>query len=251
MEWNSIKMSKAEFERLQKEYTAAAIKTAEKAKRSAISEEIPVATQQSAPEIRIISETSSAIAEETKENPAEPESVVNENADVSVSDEDEAEEIAISPESNDIEISAEAIENDTEEISTENETEIPEAEENSACNEDNAGMSQDTSDIQQEEENCDTESFDGSINECGTAEEHTDEEILDSFASVFMSEDEADKKVEKLSADKQKNCPPPNFNSAIHNHNKNMSNSKKPCGCEHCRCQSGNRMQEKGGQKPN
>lgn len=30
MEWNSIKMSKAEFERLQKEYTEAAMKAAEK-----------------------------------------------------------------------------------------------------------------------------------------------------------------------------------------------------------------------------
>ena len=74
--------------------------------------------------------------------------------------------------------------------------------------------------------------------------------ILDSFASVFMSEDEADKKVEKLSADRQKSCPPPSFNTAIHNHNKSMSNNKKPCGCEHCRCQSGSHMQEKGGHKP-
>lgn len=244
MEWNSIKMSKAEFERLQKEYTAAAMKTAEKAKRSAISEETPVATQQSAPTVKIIPETSSTIA---KENLAETESVVNEINDV----EEEAEEITVSPESNNIEISAEAIENDEEEISAEPEPEASENGENADCNEDNAELPQDTSDIQQEEENCDTDRSDGSINECDTAEEHTDEEILNSFASVFMSEDEADKKVEKLSADKQKNCPPPNFNSAIHNHNKNMSNSKKPCGCEHCRCQNGNRMQEKGGQKPN
>ena len=239
MEWNSIKMSKAEFERLQKEYTAAAIKTAEKAKRSAISKETPVATQQPAPTVGIIYEASSTIAEATEENAAETESVVN-----------KAEKITISPESNDIEISAEATENDTEEISAEPEPEASENNENAEFNEDNAEMPQDTSDIRQEDKNCDTDSSDNSINECDTAEEHTDEEILDSFASVFMSEDEADKKVEKLYNGKQKNCPPPNFTSAIHNHNKNMSNSKKPCGCEHCRCQSGNRMQEKGGQNP-
>ena len=34
MEWSNIRMSKAEFERLQKEYTEAAIRTAEKAKLS-------------------------------------------------------------------------------------------------------------------------------------------------------------------------------------------------------------------------
>lgn len=250
MEWNSIKMSKAEFERLQKEYTAAAIKTSEKAKRSAISKETPVATQQPAPTVGIIYETSSTIAEVTEENAAETESVVNEIADVSEHIENEAEKITISPESNDIEISAEAAENDTEEISAEPEPEASENNENAEFNEHNTEMPQDTSDIRQEDKNCDTDSSDNSINECDTAEEHTDEEILDSFASVFMSEDEADKKVEKLYNGKQKNCPPPNFNSAIHNHNKNMSNSKKPCGCEHCRCQSGNRMQEKGGQNP-
>lgn len=250
MEWNSIKMSKAEFERLQKEYTAAAIKTAEKAKRSAISKEIPVATQQPAPTVGIIYEASSTIEEATEENAAETESVVNEIADVSEHIENEAEKITISPESNDIEISAEAAENETEEISAEPEPEASENNENAEFNEHNTETPQDTSDIRQEDKNCDTDSSDNSINECGTAEEHTDEEILDSFASVFMSEDEADKKVEKLYNGKQKNCPPPNFTSAIHNHNKNMSNSKKPCGCEHCRCQSGNRMQEKGGQNP-
>ena len=34
MEWSNIRMSKAEFERLQKEYAEAAIRTAEKAKLS-------------------------------------------------------------------------------------------------------------------------------------------------------------------------------------------------------------------------
>lgn len=250
MEWNSIKMSKAEFERLQKEYTAAAIKTAEKAKRSAISKETPVATQQPAPTVGIIYDASSTIAEATEENAAETESVVNEIADVSEPVVNKAEKITISPESNDIEISAEAAENETEEISAEPEPEASENNENAEFNEHNTETPQDTSDIRQEHKNCDTDSSDNSIDECDTAEEHTDEEILDSFASVFMSEDEADKKIEKLSIDKQKNCPPPNFTSAIHNHNKNMSNSKKPCGCEHCRCQSGNRMQEKGGQNP-
>lgn len=110
MEWNSIKMSKAEFERLQKEYTAAAIKTAEKAKRSAISKETPVATQQPAPTVGIIYEASSTIAEATEENAAETESVINEIADVSEPVVNKAEKIAISPESNDIEISAEATE---------------------------------------------------------------------------------------------------------------------------------------------
>ena len=152
MEWNSIKMSKAEFERLQKEYTAAAIKTAEKAKRSAISKETPVAAQQPAPTAGIIYEASSAIAEATVENPPETESVVNEIADVSEPVVNEAEEIAISPESNDIQISAAATEIDTEEISAEPEPEASENNENTEFNEDNSEMPQDTSDIQQEDE---------------------------------------------------------------------------------------------------
>ena len=195
MEWNSIKMSKAEFERLQKEYTEAAMKAAEKAKHSQPTEEVSIEAPRSVPPVHTITEAVLAPS--------------NENADV------------------------------------------PEPAENEITETTDAETPQDTSDFQQEEEICNSESLKtDDPDDCGTEEEHTDEEILDSFASVFMSEDEADKKVEKLSADRQKSCPPPSFNTAIHNHNKSMSNNKKPCGCEHCRCQSGSHMQEKGGHKP-
>ena len=47
MEWSNIRMSRAEFERLQKEYMTAAIKTAEKAKTIERSEDT-VAVKESA-----------------------------------------------------------------------------------------------------------------------------------------------------------------------------------------------------------
>lgn len=248
MEWSSIKMSKAEFERLQKEYTAAAMKAAEKAKLSTPTEEVSVAVPQSVPPVQIVAE---AVIATENENTAEPEIAEIHDTEDSEMPDDDIEVTVADEESGDIEISAEAIENDAEEISAESEPEASENNENADCDED-AEMPQDTSDFQPEEENCDEKSPKAdNQDECDTADEHTDEEILDSFASVFMSEEEADKRVEKLSADKQKNCPPPSFNNAIHNHNKSMSNSKKPCGCEHCRCQGGGHMQEKGGHKPN
>lgn len=249
MEWSSIKMSKAEFERLQKEYTAAAMKAAEKAKLSIPTEEVSVAVPQSIPPVQTVAE---AVVATENENTAEPEiAEIHDTKDSEMAD-DDIEVTVADEESGDIEISAEAIGNDTEEIPAESEPEASENNENADCDEEDAEMPQDTSDFQPEEENCDEKSPKAdNQDEYDTADEHTDEEILDSFASVFMSEDEADKRVEKLSADKQKNCPPPSFNNAIHNHNKSMSNSKKPCGCEHCRCQGGGHMQEKGGHKPN
>lgn len=242
-------MSKAEFERLQKEYTAAAMKAAEKAKLATPIEEVPVAVPQSVPPVQAVTEVVNSSTEESTTEPDTEENQITENPDLS---ENEIATATVLDESNDIEISAEAIENDKEEISTEPEPETPDNDETEDCDcDEEAETPQDTSDFQQEEENCNDESPKADEhNECDTSDEHTDEEILDSFASIFMSEDEADRKVEKLTVDKQKNCPPPNFNTAIHNHNKSINNSKKPCGCEHCRCQSGNRMQEKGGHKP-
>lgn len=249
MEWSSIKMSKAEFERLQKEYTAAAMKAAEKAKLSTPTEEVSVAVPQSVPAAQIVAEAVIATANENTAEPEVVETEMTENADLS---ENDIETATVREESGDIEISAEAIDDTEEEISAEPESETPDNGESSDCDcDEEAETPQDTSDFQREEEICDDESSENDApDECDTADEHTDEEILDSFASVFMSEDEANKRVEKLSADKRKNSPPPSFNAAIHNHNKSMSNSKKPCGCERCRCQSGGHMQEKGGHKP-
>lgn len=249
MEWSSIKMSKAEFERLQKEYTAAAMKAAEKAKLSTPTEEVSVAVSPPVPQVKIASEAGNA---PTNGNTSEPEASdieITEAPDIS---ENDIETATVREESGDIDISAEAIDNTEEEISAEPEPETPDNGETEDCDcDEEAETPQDTSNFQQEEEICDDESSENDApDECDTVDEHTDEEILDSFASVFMSEDEADKRVEKLSADKRKNSPPPSFNAAIHNHNKSMSNSKKPCGCERCRCQSGGHMQEKGGHKP-
>lgn len=235
MEWNSIKMSKAEFERLQKEYTEAAMKAAEKAKHSQPTEEVSIEAPRSVPPVHTIEEAVLAPSNESADVPEPAENEITETADLY---------------ENDIDISEEAAEYSAEQNSAGTEPETPDNDETADCNED-AETPQDTSDFQQAEEICNSESTKTEASDdCDTEDEHTDEEILDSFASVFMSEDEADKRVEKLSADKQKNCPPPSFNTAIHNHNKSMSNSKKPCGCEHCRCQNGSHMQEKGGHKP-
>ena len=46
MEWSNIRMSKAEFERLQKEYAEAAIRTAEKAKLSYDADEPKISLRQ-------------------------------------------------------------------------------------------------------------------------------------------------------------------------------------------------------------
>lgn len=250
MEWSSIKMSKAEFERLQKEYTAAAMKAAEKAKLSTPTEEVSVAVPQSVPPVQTVAE---AVIATKNENTAEPEAVETEITETPELSENDIETTTVREESGGIDISAEAIDDTEEEISAEPEPEKPDNDESSDCDcDEEAETPQDKSDFQPEKEICDEESPKADTpDNCDTEDEHTDEEILDSFASVFMSEEEADKRVEKLSADKQKNCPPPSFNNAIHNHNKSMSNSKKPCGCEHCRCQGGGHMQEKGGQKPN
>lgn len=94
----------------------------------------------------------------------------------------------------DIDISAEAAEYSAEQNSAETEPETLDNDETADCDED-AETPQDTSNFQQAEEICNSESTEtDDSDECGTEEEHTDEEILDSFASVFMSEDEADKK---------------------------------------------------------
>lgn len=82
-------------------------------------------------------------------------------------------------------------------------------------------------------------------------ENHTVDEILRSFESTFMSEEEADKKIEDFSKSVSDSRPAPDFTAKIHNHNNNQDKSGKTCGCERCRCQNSGRMQEKGGQKPN
>ena len=55
MEWNNVKMSRVEFERLLKEYTSAALRTAEKAKvideNEQINTEITIASHESKPEL--------------------------------------------------------------------------------------------------------------------------------------------------------------------------------------------------------
>ena len=55
MEWNNVKMSRVEFERLLKEYTSAALRTAEKAKvideNEQINTEITIASHEIKPEL--------------------------------------------------------------------------------------------------------------------------------------------------------------------------------------------------------
>ena len=144
--------------------------------------------------------------------------------------------------------------------SEEAETNIPVNEEKSAENTDTA----DTDDKQQNSSavSTDDEASNAEINgdkSDNTAdseipdktENHTVDEILRSFESTFMSEEEADKKIEDFSKSVSDSQPAPDFTAKIHNHNNSQDKSGKTCGCERCRCQNGGRMQEKGGQKPN
>ena len=245
MEWSNIRMSKAEFERLQKEYAEAAIRTAEKAKLSYDAdepkEEIPKAENIAAS----ISELT--MSEEENENEAiKPDSAKITTVQVKIT---EAES----------EITASDAEDENKE-SEEAETNIPVNEEKSAENTDTAN----TDDKQQNSSavSTDDEASNAEINgekSDNTAdseipdktENHTVDEILRSFESTFMSEEEADKKIEDFSKSVSNSRPAPDFTAKIHNHNNNQDKNGKTCGCERCRCQNGRSMQEKGGQKPN
>ena len=242
MEWSNIRMSKAEFERLQKEYAEAAIRTAEKAKLSYDADE---------PKEEIPRAENIAVAISHLPNPEEEnvnETIKPDTAKIAT--------VQVKITEAESEITASDTEDENKE-SEEAETNIPVNEEKSAENSDTA----DTDDKQQNSSagSTDDEESNAELNSDKTAdseipdktENHTVDEILRSFESTFMSEEEADKKIEDFSKPVSASCPAPDFNAKIHNHNNNQDKSGKTCGCERCRCQNGGRMQEKGGQKPN
>ena len=217
MEWSNIRMSKAEFERLQKEYAEAAIRTAEKAKLSYDADE----PKEEIPKTENIAAAISHLPTPEEENVNEtikPDTAKIATVQVKIT---EAES----------EITASDTEDENKE-SEEAETNIPVNEEKSDENTDKSDNTAD-SEIPDKTEN------------------HTVDEILRSFESTFMSEEEADKKIEDFSKSVSDSRPAPDFTAKIHNHNNNQDKSGKTCGCERCHCQSGGRMQEKGGQKPN
>ncbi len=288
MEWSNIRMSKAEFERLQKEYMAAAIKTAEKAKTFEKSEETVTVNEntsktdsgvtQSA-DIAVMTKTTETVSE-TKSEPKseimpEPEKTnslpdTDPEEDVFLP-EDETENITLTDTENGDEITATPIEETEDEKVEITQSEYTENvnfdKEESSSEEKKADNVQNDAEICDEHQkqttlcNNDEETVSAEIadkcdntavsDECENQENHTVDEILCSFESTFMSEEEADRKAEKLSASNQKPRPAPDFNATIHNHNNNPGKSGKPCGCEHCRRSGSSRMQEKGGQKPN
>lgn len=238
-------MSKAEFERLQKEYAEAAIRTAEKAKliydADEPKEEIPKAENIAA----AISEPSMS-AEENVNEAIKPDSAKITTVQVKIT-----------------EVESEITASDTEDENKESE----EAETNISVNEEKSVENTDTADTDDKQQNSsavstDDEASNAEINgdkSDNTAdseipektENHTVDEILRSFESTFMSEEEADKKIEDFSKSVSDSQPAPDFTAKIHNHNNNQDKSGKTCGCERCRCQNGRSMQEKGGQKPN
>lgn len=238
-------MSKAEFERLQKEYAEAAIRTAEKAKLSYDADE----PKEEIPKTENIAVAISRLPTQTVENVNEtikPDSAKNTTVQMKIT-----------------EVESEITASDTEDENKKSE----EAETNIPVNEEKSDENSDTADTDDKQQNSSVGSTD---DEESTAEiygdksdntadseipdkteNHTVDEILRSFESTFMSEEEADKKIEDFSKPVSASCPAPDFNAKIHNHNNNQDKSGKTCGCERCRCQNGGRMQEKGGQKPN
>ena len=208
-------MSKAEFERLQKEYAEAAIRTAEKAKLSYDADE----PKEEIPKTENIAAAISRLPTQTVENVNEtikPDSAKNTTVQVKIT---EAESEITASDTDDKQQNSSAGSTDDEES--------------------NAVIYSDKSDNTADSEIPDK------------TENHTVDEILRSFESTFMSEEEADKKIEDFSKSVSDSRPAPDFTAKIHNHNNNQDKSGKTCGCERCRCQSGGRMQEKGGQKPN
>ena len=144
--------------------------------------------------------------------------------------------------------------------SEEAETNIPVNEEKSAENTDTADTDdkqQNSSAVSTDDEASNAEIYGDKPDNTADSEipdkteNHTVDEILRSFESTFMSEEEADKKIEDYSKPVSDSRPAPDFTAKIHNHNNSQDKSGKTCGCERCRCQNGRSMQEKGGQKPN
>ena len=234
MEWNNVKMSRVEFERLLKEYTSAALRTAEKDKvideNEQINTEITIASHESKPELSntvYISENNNTTDNTDKEEILDTE---NYESEVVINAEIKQEDTPV----------AEPVEEESE-YETEEHTE-PE-EENKETDEQQTEQ-HDNSHEQACEEECAEE--DNCSDETEKCSESVDD-ILDSFKSMFISEDEAEKKAEEMSENKNVRQSSPNFNSAIHNHN----NSVKSCGCARCRSNnSTTHMQEKGGHDP-
>lgn len=234
MEWNNVKMSRGEFERLLKEYTSAALRTAEKAKvideNEQINAEINIASLDSKAELQktdYISEdksTTDNTDEEEKVYTEDSESIVVINAEIKQEETPVAEPVE--------EESEYETEDQTKPDEENKETDEQQTEQSDNCNEQTC------------EEECTEE--ENSSDETEKCSESVDD-ILDSFKSIFISEEEAEKKAEEMSENKNIRQSAPNFNSAIHNHNKSV----KSCGCARCRSNnSTTHMQEKGGNDP-
>ena len=234
MEWNNVKMSRVEFERLLKEYTSAALRTAEKAKvideNEQINTEITIASHESKPELSntvYISENNNKTDNTDKEEIFDTE---NSESEVVINAEIKQEDTPV----------AEPVEEESE-YETEEHTE-PE-EENKETDEQQTEQSDNSHEQACEEECAEGENCSDETEKCSESVD----DILDSFKSMFISEEEAEKKAEEMSENKNVRQSSPNFNSAIHNHN----NSVKSCGCARCRSNnSTTHMQEKGGHDP-
>lgn len=234
MEWNNVKMSRAEFERLLKEYTSAALRTAEKAKviddNEQINAEITIASLDSKAELQkndYISEdksTTDNTDEEEKADIEDSESIVVINAEIMQEDAPVAEPVE-------------------EESEYETEEHTGPDEENKETDEQQTEQSDNCCEQACEEECTEEENSSDETEKCSESVD----DILDSFKSMFISEEEAEKKAKEMSENKNVRNSVPNFNSAIHNHN----NSVKSCGCARCRSNnSTTHMQEKGGHDP-
>lgn len=228
MEWKNVKISQVEFERLLKEYTAAALRTAEKAK---------------------VLEDDEKISNEITKASCEDTTVLHQNEFMSINDitadntdlkekieEDSEPEVFISAETlEENEPVAEPVEDEpnyeTEEYSEQNE-----------------GNKQDNEQSSEQNENSCEQVCEGGYTEDGNTtdkkEPESVDDILNSFKSIFISEEEAERKAEEMSENKNISRSAPNFNSTIHTHNKSV----KSCGCTRCRSNnSTTHIQEKGG----
>lgn len=188
MEWSNIRMSKAEFERLQKEYAEAAIRTAEKAKLSYDADE----PKEEIPKTENIAAAISHIptpAEENVNEAIKPDSAKITTVQVKIT-----------------EAESEITASDTEDENKESE----EAKTNIPVNEEKSDENTDKSDTDDKQQNSSAGSTD---DEASNAEIYGDksdntadseipdktenltvDEILRSFESTFMSEEEADKR---------------------------------------------------------
>lgn len=242
MVWNNVNITKAELEKKQKEYSHMAMEMAKRA-------------QKSAPAAKTLTVTTTA--GKTENNTAVHEAYTVITTPIAPAEDvipaanaEEAENAEIFT---DVQVEVKKSDNVTDEknveikavISEKSETANPtyavqtEIKDESTSTVDAADYTEKTPEAVQ------TSESKANDEECADVSEEDPQKL---FESVFISEEQADEKIEMMKSKKESAVEKaPDFNSYIQNHNRALNN----CNCENCRKkrEAAKHIQEKGGQK--